>query len=269
VAKIGRYTVTSGSIVAAVSDRAAITVPAAVVGGTNVTVATSGNTIVISSTGSGGSGLTASPPYLLSGSTYYWASPLYQVTLPSLNTWTAQTSGSGDTVTQITTGGAEGIAVAGGGSKYDWYSTPITGSSGIITAMLGSCLSGYANYNQCNLGVFSATGAGYFFQVYWNSTTLAVAASMSTGGWGSSTSIGVNNTNVQLTFPLWVKFTSTGGSSIFSSTSTCAVYLSENGTDWQFLDSRTCPASETLFAFGTQGQVQMPSETILYSLQMQ
>jgi len=72
-----------------------------------------------------------------------------------------------------------------------------------------------------------------------------------------------------LTFPLWVKFTSTGGSSIFSSTSTCAVYLSENGTDWQFVDSRTCPASETLFAFGTQGQVQMPSETILYSLQMQ
>jgi hypothetical protein len=58
-ATVGRFTVSGGEIVAAVSDRAVITAPPTLVAGSNVSIATAGNVVTISSTG-GGSGSLAS-----------------------------------------------------------------------------------------------------------------------------------------------------------------------------------------------------------------
>jgi hypothetical protein len=54
-ATIGRFTVSGGQIVAAVSDRAAVSGPPTLVAGSNVSISTAGNVVTISSTG-GGSG---------------------------------------------------------------------------------------------------------------------------------------------------------------------------------------------------------------------
>jgi hypothetical protein len=188
VAMIGRFTVTSGSVVGAVSDRAAISSPPALAAGTNITLNTVGNQTTISSSG-GGSGSSC----ITTAGQGYWF-PFGSTENNNINNWPATphvyqlTAPCGMTIGKIginvTT--ASGTACTGGvcGLVFGLYN-----SSGSLIASTTPLVSGGTpNLNSTGemLARFStaqtlSVGTAYYLAMWTDSNALTVE---STGnGW--------------------------------------------------------------------------------------